>query len=149
MIAQLALVFSCFIPAEATQRSAQDSVPRCVKRHDLVLVFSAGHTGSTSLAQRDLYSDGCRKAEVLNLVFEQGHARGLVPRVTGHPCNLRAWYGRDDGRDVSASVDREAEVVSRYYLRSWRREGAAETTVVAGHDSLLYYRGVLKVSISI
>eukprot|EP00756_Hemistasia_phaeocysticola_P011923 Hpha_TRINITY_DN15162_c1_g1::TRINITY_DN15162_c1_g1_i1::g.128022::m.128022 len=120
-----------------------------------VFVFNSGHQGSTSLAGSGYEDSACRRKADVTFEFEAGRAKGLIPQHLhqehkGANCMLRSFMERDEGdggRDMAASIAREAHAVRSWYKDRWTREtsrpSGPRTIVVSGHDSLLYYRGVL------
>ena len=108
----------------------------------IIIGFSTGHVGTTSLSSRSMYACECEerarcRCALANYGFphEQGGRQGLQTTHT----TLREWHEAPlvGGATLAA---REAELVNRAYLPRWRRHAH---TLVLSHETLFLYKGLL------
>ena len=108
----------------------------------LVVGFSTGHVGTTSLSSRGMYACACDdrahcRCALANYGFfhELGQRRGLQ---SSH-ATLRDWHEAPLPTGCTLAA-REAALVARAYLPRWRQHAHS---LVLSHDTLYLYKGIL------
>lgn len=144
-----ALVLAAALPVVPAVPSRCPASVRSARKR-LVVAFSTGHAGTTTLRTLSVYGPGaCRAPREVKFLFEQGGGNGLASALTGKSyrgerihCALRHWYAGDAGSNATRAAEREARIVRERYLPTWR---AGDLAVLVGHDNLLFYRGIADV----
>jgi len=138
--------------APANASAAQRRALSCGDRPALVMGFSNGHVGTTTLTSAASWTDGACKKSTVNFFFEQvpaDFAKGTKAsradfeahvdlahfKTVPHELEFTEWYGGD------RSVDDEAALVRRSYEATWAKRRVA---LVLGHETLYWYAGAIR-----
>lgn len=135
--------------------AAPTAMRGCSSRPALVVAFSTGHVGTTTLSGLGQYRPGRPSAEAAckpsdyRFFFEQGGKQGLLEgKLLAKFHSLQRWHdagGRIASRQDNASLTaRQAKLVLNAYLPTWGADSGSDShAAVWGHDALLYYKGIL------
>lgn len=106
----------------------------------LIIGFSTGHVGTTSLSARRSYHCSCEsRANCKCSLSHYGffHEAGKRLGLQSTHASLRDWHEAPLEGSLTA---REAELVSSAYLPEWNKHPRA---LILSHDTLYLYRGIL------